>query len=89
MPESFTLHGVPVDSASKLFNLTAARSKKQPVTTISSACAEIYALAEAVRDARLTMYKAQELGNNAQPPIEVLVDNAAGISFPPYTMSIS
>jgi len=27
------------------------------------------------------MYKAQELGYNVQPPIEVLVDNAAGISF--------
>ena len=57
------------------------RSKKQPVTAISSACAEIYALAEAVRDGKLTLYKAQELGYNIQPPIEVLVDNAAGISF--------
>ena len=57
------------------------RSKKQPVTAISSACAEIYALAEAVRDARLTLWKAQELGYKVGSPITVLVDNAAGISF--------
>ena len=57
------------------------RSKKQPVTATSSACAEIYALAEAVRDARLTLWKAQELGYTTPIPIEVQVDNAAGISF--------
>ena len=57
------------------------RSKKQPITAISSACAEIYALAEAARDARLTLWKAQELGYEVGPPIKILVDNAAGISF--------
>ena len=57
------------------------RSKKQPVTAISSACAEIYALAEVVRDARLTLWKAQDLGYKVGPPVKILVDNAAGISF--------
>ena len=34
-----------------------------------------------MRDARLTLWKAQELGYKVGSPITVLVDNAAGISF--------
>ena len=57
------------------------RSKKQPVTSISSAAAEIYALAEGVKDSRLNAWKAQEMGLERPKPIEIQVDNAAGIVF--------
>ena len=57
------------------------RSKKQPVTSVSSAAAEIYALAEGVRDTRLNAWKAEELGYERPRPIDIQVDNSAGISF--------
>ena len=57
------------------------RSNKQPITAVSSAAAEIYALAEAARDARLNAWKAEEMGLTRPIPIEIQVDNAAGISF--------
>ena len=38
------------------------RSVKQPCTSLSSACAEIYALSEACKDARLMQWRAEELG---------------------------
>ena len=57
------------------------RSNKQPITAVSSAAAEIYALAEAARDARLNAWKAEEMGLNRPIPIEIQVDNAAGVSF--------
>mgnify|MGYP001230742664 CR=1 FL=1 len=56
------------------------RSKKQPVTALSSACAEIYALSETVKDARLFMYRAQELGMPLLPLV-VQVDNTQAKSF--------
>ena len=57
------------------------RSNKQPVTSISSAQAEIYAMSEAARDARLRLWVHEELGGHVSYPFHVLVDNAAGISF--------
>ena len=57
------------------------RSKKQPVTSTSSAAAEIYAMAEAVRDSRLNAWKAEELGYPKRNPIDILVDNAASVVF--------
>ena len=57
------------------------RSKKQPVTAVSSAAAEIYAMSEAVRDAKLNAWRSEELGFVRKYPIDVQVDNAAGITF--------
>ena len=57
------------------------RSNKQPKTSLSSACAEIYALSEAVKDASLRMWVAEEMGMEVKWPIQILVDNAAGVSF--------
>ena len=57
------------------------RSKKQPITCISSAAAEIYAMAEAARDSQLNAWKGEELGYAKRIPIEVQVDNSAGIIF--------
>ena len=57
------------------------RSKKQPVTAVSSAAAEIYAMAEAARDARLNAWRSEELGYKRDYPIHINVDNAAGVTF--------
>ena len=57
------------------------RSNKQPITSISSAQAEIYAMSEAVRDSRLRLWVHEELGGTVQYPFHVLVDNSAGVSF--------
>ena len=57
------------------------RSNKQPVTSVSSAQAEIYAMAEAARDARLSAWKSEEMGCEKRRPIEIQVDNSAGIVF--------
>ena len=57
------------------------RSNKQPVTSISSAQAEIYAMSEAMRDTRLRMWVHEELGGVVNYPFPILVDNAAGVSF--------
>jgi hypothetical protein len=57
------------------------RSNKQPVTSLSSACAEIYALAEAVKDVKSASYRFEEMGQEVQWPREIQVDNAAGVSF--------
>ena len=57
------------------------RSNKQPTTSISSAQAEIYAMSETVRDARLRMWVHEELGGTINYPFPILVDNAAGVSF--------
>ena len=50
-----TLNGVPVHW----------RSSRQPVTATSSAEAEIYALAEAVKCGRLFNWRCEEMGNHA------------------------
>jgi len=57
------------------------RSKKQPATSTSSAAAEIYALSEAVRDAQVRFFIAEEMGIKVKYPIEIFIDNAAGVSF--------
>ena len=57
------------------------RSKKQPSTSISSACAEIYALSETVKEARLFQWRGEELGMKPLSPLSVQVDNAQAISF--------
>ena len=57
------------------------RSKKQPATSTSSAAAEIYAFSEAVRDAQVRFFIAEEMGIKVKYPIEIFIDNAAGVSF--------
>ena len=65
------------------------RSNKQPITSISSAQAEIYAMSEATRDARLRLWVHEELGGTVQYPFPILVDNAAGVSFQNATCTAS
>ena len=55
--------------------------KKQPATSTSSAAAEIYAPSEAVRDAQVRFFIAEEMGITVKYPIEIFIDNAAGVSF--------
>ena len=64
----------------KLFTLimAALRSNKQPDTSLSSAQAEVYALAEAARDVQLRLWVAEELLLQAAV---ILVDNPSGIVF--------
>ena len=66
-----TLNGVPVHW----------RSSRQPVTAISSAEAEIYALAEAVKCGRLFNWRCEEMGMQVQWPLTILVDNTQAITF--------
>ena len=65
------------------------RSNKQPVTSVSSATAEIYALSEACRDVRLIAWVAEEMGRYVPWPMVVYVDNAAGVSFQHSTCASS
>ena len=57
------------------------RSNKQPVTAVSSAAAEIYAVAEVARYAQLNAWRSQEIGLTPPKPISILVDNAAVVVF--------
>ena len=57
------------------------RSKKQPITAVSSAEAEIYALSEAGKAAKATNWVAEDLGSKVQWPAIIMVDNAAAIRF--------
>lgn len=57
------------------------QSRKQPTTALSSAEAEIYALAEAAKAAKLMYYRAEEAGAIVQWPATIQVDNTTGISF--------
>ena len=66
-----TLNGVPVHW----------RSSRQPVTATSSAEAEIYALAEAVKCGRLFNWRCEEMGMQVQWPLTILVDNTQAITF--------
>ena len=61
--------------------LVDAMCKRQTATSVSSAEAEIYALAESVRRVRAVAYRASELGATIRLPLRVHVDNKAGISF--------
>lgn len=56
-------------------------SQKQPDTSVSSAQAEVYALAEAVRLGRATQWVGEDMAMDVQWPLPILVDNAAAISF--------
>ena len=47
----------------------------------SSASAEIYALSEACKDARLIAWVAEDMHREIRWPMVVYVDNAAGVSF--------
>ena len=57
------------------------RSVKQPVTSLSSACAEIYALSESVKHMQLYAWRAQEAGVPVTFPVCVQVDNTQAKSF--------
>ena len=65
------------------------RSNKQPKTSLSSACAEIYALSEACKDAKLRMSVHRDIGRHVSYPIKIQVDNAAGVSFQHSTCASS
>ena len=51
------------------------------MTAISSACAEIYALSECVKHARLLTWRGHELGVGLDSTLNVQVDNAQAKSF--------
>ena len=55
------------------------RSNKQPVTSVSSTCAEIYASSEACRDVRLISWVAEDMNREVPWPMVVYVDNAADL----------
>jgi hypothetical protein len=65
------LNGVPVHW----------RSSKQPVTALSSAEAEIYALSEAIKSGRLFQWRCEEADMKVEWPMNVMVDNTQSISF--------
>jgi hypothetical protein len=65
------------------------KSNKQPITSYSSACAEIYALSECCREARLIAWIAEEMGRQVPWPLVVHVDNAAGVSYQHSTCASS
>ena len=65
------------------------RSNKQPKTSLSSACAEIYALSEACKDAKLRVCMHRDLGRRVEYPINIQVGNAAGVSFQHSTCASS
>ena len=65
------------------------KSNKQPITTYSSACAEIYALSECCREARLIAWIAEEMGRKVPWPLVLYVDNAAGVSYQHSTTASS
>ena len=57
------------------------RSNKQPDTAMSSAAAEIVAMSECMKDVRLRMWIAEEIGIPIVWPAEIQVDNKAGVNF--------
>ena len=57
------------------------RSAKQPKTVDSPACAEIYAAKDAVKETRLQMWVAEEMGMQVSYPFIVQVDSAQAMSF--------
>ena len=57
------------------------KSTKQPVTSLSSACAEIYALSESVKQMRLFQWRAEEYGVTLSWSFVVQVDNSQAKSF--------
>ena len=65
------------------------KSNKQPLTSYSSASAEIYAMSECCREARLIAWVAEEMGREVPYPIVLHVDNAAGVSYQHSTCAAS
>ena len=65
------------------------KSNKQPITSYSSVCAEIYAMSEWCREARLIAWVAEEISRGVPYPIIQQVDNAAGVSYQHSTCSAS
>ena len=57
------------------------RSVRQPSTALRSACADIYALSDAVRHARLLNWRSEEMGMTPCKPLVVQVDNLQAKSF--------
>ena len=57
------------------------RSVKQPVTSLSTARADIYALSESVKHMQLYAWMAQEAGVPVAFPLCVQVDNTQAKSF--------
>ena len=56
-------------------------SKKQPVTAMSNAAAEVYAFSEAVKQVNLLLWRAEEIGVQVSWPVKIQEDNKATISF--------
>ena len=56
-------------------------SKKQPITALSSAAAEVYAFSEAVKEDNSLLWRAEEAGIKVKWPINIFEDNKATISF--------
>jgi hypothetical protein len=67
----FFLNGMPVHW----------KSKKQPMTALSSAAAEIYAFSEAVKDMNLLLWRAEDIGVKVEWPAKIFEDNKATVSF--------
>jgi len=65
------LNGVPVHW----------RSNRQPVTADSPAVSEIYALKDCIKDARLILFVAEEMGILTEYPFTVSVDNTQALTF--------
>ena len=65
------------------------RSNRQPVTSLSPAESEIYALSVGVRDARLMGWVLEELGVEVRWPIKIWCDSAGAISFNDDTCPVS
>ena len=57
------------------------KSKKQPITALSSAAAEVYAFSEADKEANSLLWRAEEAGIKVKWPINIFEDNKATISF--------
>jgi len=59
------------------------------MTSISTAAAEIYALSECLRDARLTQWRLQEMGLLIPSPLVIQVDASCALSFQQRTCTDS
>ena len=56
-------------------------SRKQPMTAVSPAEAEVYAMREAVVISRLAQWVAEEMGMRVQWPLEMFTDSTQARSF--------
>ena len=65
------------------------KSNKQPKTSLSSACAEIYAMSECARESRLVAWISEDMNCQVNWPLSIQVDNAAGESFQHSTCASS